>query len=94
MTMAKSPASNSEVFNLIWTVFGMDNLWPVLVIYFQSFCHSTNLQDNVKNDPSSIWCQDSNSRPVQHNSPHLPTWRGLPPSMISMFVAILKNNVG
>ena len=40
----------------------------------------------VKKCPSSIWCQDSNSRPLEHDSPPITTRPGLPPLRLVFFL--------
>ena len=51
-----------------------------LFIYFHFFKHTLQFlqQINVKKCPSSIRCQDSNSRPLEHESPPITTRSGLP----------------
>ena len=36
----------------------------------------------VKNDPSSNWYRDSNSQPIDHESPPITTRPGLPPKNV------------
>ena len=47
-------------------------------VYFWSFLQILQ-QNNVRKCPSSIWCQDLNSRPSDYESPPLTTRPGLPP---------------
>ena len=69
-----------------------------LIIYFQSFqtntitIFTTNICEKC---PSSIWCQDSNPQPLEHESPPITTRPGLPPSTWKMFEEELdtKNNL-
>ena len=48
-------------------------------IYFRRFQHTLQFlqQIIVKKCPSSIWCQDSNSQPLEHESPPITTRPGL-----------------
>ena len=52
---------------------------------FSSFqTHITNFITNryLKKCPPSIWCKNSNSQPLEHESPPLTTRPGLPPTNI------------
>ena len=54
----------------------------LFLIYFRLFKHTLNLflqQIHVSKCPSSIWCRDWNSRPLEHESPPIITRPGLPP---------------
>ena len=53
----------------------------LLFIYFWSFQTAVQflLQLNVKKDPSSMQCQDSNSQPLDHQSLAMTTRPGLTP---------------
>ena len=48
---------------------------------FLSFKHTLQFlqQINVKKCPSSAWCRDLNTQPLQHESPPITTRQGLPP---------------
>ena len=50
---------------------------------FTSFKHITICATNryVKKCPSSIWCKDTNSRPLKHESPPIATRPGLSPKV-------------
>ena len=50
-------------------------------IYFRLFKHALQFlqQINVNKCPSSIRCRDSNSQPLEHESPPITTRPGLPP---------------
>ena len=60
------------------------------LLYFRLFKHTLQflLQINVKKCPSSIWCRDSNSYLLEHESPPINTRPGLP-----TFNDILKSQV-
>ena len=51
-----------------------------LFIHFRPFQHTLQFlqQINVNKCPSGIRCQDSNSRPLEHESPPITTGPGLP----------------
>ena len=53
----------------------------LFLIYFRLFKHTLQFlqQINVNKCPSSIRCQDSNSRPLKHEYSPMPTRPGLPP---------------
>ena len=56
--------------------------WAIFIFVFRSVFGTTVQilqQINVKNDPSSIRCRDSNSRPLNLESPPITIWPGLPP---------------
>ena len=46
----------------------------------------------VKKCPTNIRCQDSNSRPLEHESPPITTRPGLPP-FVSTLLAFTKNDM-
>ena len=50
-------------------------------IYFRLFKHTPQFftTNKCENCPSSIWCWDSNSRSLEHESPPITTRPGLPP---------------
>ena len=51
-------------------------------IYFRHFKHTLQIfttNTYVKKCPSSIWCRDSNSQPLEHESPPITTRPGLSP---------------
>ena len=54
---------------------------PASFIYFRLFKHTPQFlrQINVKKCPSSIWCWDLNSRPLEYESPPITIRPGLPP---------------
>ena len=56
-------------------------------IYFRPFKHTLQFlqQINVKKCPSSIRHWDSNSRPLEHESPPITTKPGLPPKMCPFY---------
>ena len=60
-------------------------------ISFRIFTHTLQFlqQINVKNCPSNIWCRDSNSRPLDHESPPITARPGLPPSLSFLFAQSL-----
>ena len=59
-----------------------------LFVYFQPF--QTNItilqQIYVKKCPSSIWCRDSNSQPLEHKSSPITARPGLSPKQQNMFL--------
>ena len=59
-------------------------------IYFQSFQTTVQILQhiNVKNDPSSIMCRDSNSQPLDHESPTITTRPGLGPICENCFARV------
>ena len=63
--------------------------WP-LFIYFRLSKHTLQFlqQIHVKKCPSSIWCWDSNSQPLEHESTPITTRPGLQPN-ITNFLKIL-----
>ena len=57
-------------------------LLGLFLIYIQSFqkiVKTILLHINVKNDPSSMQCRDSNSQPLDHQSPPTTTRPGIDP---------------
>ena len=67
--------------------------WANPGLFFISFClfkHTLQFlqQINVKKCPSSIWCRDWNSRPLEHKSLPITTRPGLPPNGLSLYLAI------
>ena len=54
-------------------------------IYFQTniTIFTTNKREKC---PSSIWCLDSNPRPLEHESPAITTRPGLPPGRVFVTV--------
>ena len=48
----------------------MGRPWPLYRL-FSLFSSIEIVQTNVKNFPTSIHCRDSNSRPIDHQSPHV-----------------------
>ena len=53
---------------------------PLFHLFLSFQTQITTLQQiNVQNCPSSIQCQDSNSQPLEHESPPITTRPGLPP---------------
>ena len=55
--------------------------------------HYTFLQQiYVKKIPSSIWCRDSNPRPLEHVSPPITTRPGLPPKRMELFTQIKRSH--
>ena len=61
---------------------------PLYHIFLSFQTHITNFTTNryVKKCPSSIWCQDSNSRHLEDESPLITTRPGLPPYYKFTFV--------
>ena len=66
-----------QCFNLFkkWAIPGL------FFIYFRLFVHKLQIlqQINVKKCPSSKQCRDSNSRPLEYESPPITTTPGLQP---------------
>ena len=62
--------------------------------YFKLFKHTLQFfttNKYVRKCSSSIWCQDSNSRPLKHESPPITTSPGLPPQN-GFFIFFAKTN--
>ena len=59
--------------------------------FFRLFRHTLQFlqQINVKKCPSSMWCQDSNSQPMEHESPPITTRPGLPPPWANFFGSVV-----
>ena len=58
------------------------------IFVFQTHIYFTTNR-YVKKCPSSIWCWDSNSRPLEHESPSITNRPGLPP--MSMCISGFEN---
>ena len=68
--------------------FKIDQPRPLFHLLPSFQTHITNFTTNmyVKKCPSSIWCRDLNSRPLEHESPPITTRPGLPPHRNFVFV--------
>ena len=54
--------------------------WPLFHLFSSFQTHITIFSTNkCEKCPSSMWCQDSNSQPMEHESPPIITRPGLPP---------------
>ena len=61
----------------------MDHPRPLFHLFSVFSNNSANFTTNkCKNDPSIIWCPDSNSRPLDHESDSVTTRPGLRPYAI------------
>ena len=68
--------------------------WPTpasfsFIFFFSNTHYNFTTNRNVKKCPSSIWCRDSNSRPLELESPPTTTRPGLPPpfrNVISCYI--------
>ena len=64
----------------------MCHLWPIFGWFFVSSNKQTHLQQtNVKNDPLSIQCLDSNSQRFGHESPGITPGQELQPRLSSFY---------
>ena len=76
----------------LWLIFEqLFKKWAnpgLFFIYFCLFKHTLQFlqQINVKKCPSSMWWRDSNSRPLEHESPPITTRPGLPPCQPNFFI--------
>ena len=82
------PATRQNTRHNFWTTrelgkgFSKKLTNPDLFFIFLSFQTQIEIfqQINVKKCPSSKWCKDSNSQPLEHESPPITTRQGLPPN--------------
>ena len=73
------------------SLFLMDQPWPLFHLFLSFQTHISNYATNayVKKCPSSIWCQDSNSQPLEHESPPITTRPGLLPRSLQFYSLIM-----
>ena len=70
----------------------MGQLRPLFQLFLSFQTHITIFTTSkCEKYPSIIWCQDSNSRPLKHESPPITTSPGLPPQN-GFFIFFAKTN--
>ena len=62
-----------------------------LFLSFQRHIITIFTTNKCEKCPSSIWCRDSNSRPLEHESPPITTRPGLTPKLYVNFVIKLES---
>ena len=67
------------------TVFADGEVVKVTTIHSTITIFTTKICEKMSIQYSSIWCRDSNSRPLEHEPPPITTRPGLPSSFTQLF---------
>ena len=92
-TKSKPIRLQKDLFDCKMNCFIFIKKWanPSLFSFIFVFSNTLGTSNRyVKNCPSSILCRDSNSRPLEHESPPITTRPGLPPYDLFLCFYILK----